>query len=126
MEHRYTFRKSERLYHKKDIQELFDRGSSFYLFPFRIIQLQAGAGEQHQVLIMVSKRNFKRAADRNRLKRQIREAYRLHKHLLDDLAPHYLGYIYTPRERLPYFEIERGMIRSFQRMSGNQKQGSRS
>ena len=36
------------------------------------------------VMVSVSKRHFKRAVKRNRVKRQIREAYRLHKHLLDD------------------------------------------
>src|SRR5258705_10665449 len=93
---RFTFKKEERLSRKKLIDELFKSGSSFYLAPFKIIFLKnkegiisnlLGSGENRfpaQVLISVSTKNFKRSVDRNKIKRLIREAYRMNKHVLYD------------------------------------------
>jgi ribonuclease P protein component len=77
----YTFKKEERLCSKKLLEELFHNGSSFLLYPFRISWLKSFLSPDTpvQVVIHVSKRKFKRATDRNLLKRRIREAYRLHK-----------------------------------------------
>ena len=71
----------------------------------------------HQVLVSVSKRNFKRAVDRNRLKRQIREAYRLNKHLLTNLPDKYaIAYIYTFKKMIPYKDLENKLIESLSRL----------
>jgi ribonuclease P protein component len=77
----YTFKKEERLCSKKLLEELFHNGSSFLLYPFRITWLPSALHTDFpvQVVINVSKRRFKRATDRNLLKRRIREAYRLNK-----------------------------------------------
>ncbi len=77
----YTFKKEERLCSKKLLEELFHNGSSFLLYPFRISWLPSLLNHDIpvQVVINVSKRKFKRATDRNLLKRRIREVYRLHK-----------------------------------------------
>src|SRR5687767_2812315 len=73
-----TFRKQERLSGKKKIEELMEKGNSFSKFPFRVVWKEAdnGVSPRAQIAISVSKRNFKKAVDRNRIKRQIREAYR--------------------------------------------------
>lgn len=82
-----TFKKEERLCSKLIIDSLFKSGSSFLLYPFRV-QLSAVAEHQFppevavQVLIIVPKKRFKRAVDRNLLKRRMRELYRLHKNAL--------------------------------------------
>ncbi len=87
-----TFRKSERLVSRRLIEMLFTKGNSRMLsvFPLRLVYTIVDAEETEapaQVLISVSKRHFKRAVKRNRVKRQIREAYRRNKHiLLDSLA----------------------------------------
>lgn len=80
-------RKPERLNKKKIIEKMFAGGSrSFSIFPLRVVWLPAEELDvQASVLISVSKRRFKRAVKRNRIKRQIREAYRLNKQIL--LAP---------------------------------------
>jgi ribonuclease P protein component len=77
----YTFKKEERLCSKKLIEELFHNGSSFLLYPFRIVWLvhPLPAEVPAQVLINAPKRRFKKAVDRNLIKRRIREAYRLNK-----------------------------------------------
>ncbi|WP_207427362.1 ribonuclease P protein component [Pedobacter sp. SYSU D00535] len=77
----YTFKKEERLCSKKLLERLFHNGSSFLLYPFRIVYLPEVLPESlnSQVVIGVSKRKFKRAVDRNLIKRRIREAYRLNK-----------------------------------------------
>ena len=79
-----TLRKPERLNRKKIIERMFAGGSrSFSLFPLRVVYLPVPDLEaQAAILVSVSKRRFKRAVKRNRVKRQIREAYRLNKHLL--------------------------------------------
>lgn len=84
-----TLHKSERLDKKKVIEMLFAGGSrSFSVFPLRVVYLPVEELEAPaSILVSVSKRRFKRAVKRNRVKRQIREAYRLNKHgLLDVLA----------------------------------------
>ncbi len=80
-------RKPERLNKKKIIEKMFAGGSrSFSIFPLRVVWLPAEELDvQASILISVSKRRFKRAVKRNRIKRQIREAYRLNKQIL--LAP---------------------------------------
>ena len=77
---RYTFKKEERLCAKRSIDDLFTNGSSFVLYPFRIVYRRRPlAGSPVQMLVSVPKRRFPRAVDRNLLKRRIRECYRLHK-----------------------------------------------
>jgi len=80
---RFTFPKSERLHSKKLIEELFNKGSYFYLYPFRVTYFfQKESAEPNQLMVSVSKRKFKSAVSRNRIKRLMKEAYRLNKHLL--------------------------------------------
>lgn len=78
-----TLRKSERLDKKKVIEKMFAGGSrSFSVFPLRVVYLLPVEELEAPVsiLVSVSKRRFKRAVKRNRVKRQIREAYRMNKH----------------------------------------------
>lgn len=83
---RYTFRKNERLCSVKLTDRLFQGGGSKAMsaFPLRMVYLPIDkvneADPCAQVLVSVSKRHFHHAVDRNRVKRQIREAYRLNKH----------------------------------------------
>jgi len=76
-----TFRKEERLCSKKHLGLLFKSGSSFLLYPFRISYLfiDEPLDVPVQVVINVPKKRYKRAVDRNLLKRRIKEVYRLNK-----------------------------------------------
>ena len=82
MTKQFTLGKNERLKSRKQIEELFNKGKNFNLFPYKVyylisilpgpdsrLSLQFGVG--------VSGKNFKKAVDRNRIKRLTREAYRL-------------------------------------------------
>jgi ribonuclease P protein component len=75
----YTFKKEERLCNKKLIDGLFHNGSSFLCYPFRVSWLIAPDSQMVpvQVLFAVAKKRYKRAVDRNLVKRRMREAYRL-------------------------------------------------
>ena len=81
--HRYTFKRDEKLKSRKLIQLLFKEGKSFSHFPLRIIYAQPEKNYSHlQATFSVRSKNFKKAVDRNRIKRLMREAYRLQKALL--------------------------------------------
>jgi ribonuclease P protein component len=117
----FSFPKSERLYKKKDIQELFDKGSSFYLYPFRVIAQKSPGPHTNQVLFSVSKRNFKKAVDRNLVKRRMREAYRLNKAGLPQPPGWQLAYIYTAKDILEFAQIQAKMLASFKRLTDEKK-----
>lgn len=80
--------KAERLNSKNTIEKLFaGESKSFSIFPLRIVFMPVDKVEdiQASIMISVSKKKFKRAVKRNRVKRQIREAYRKNKHELLDV-----------------------------------------
>lgn len=85
---RYTLGKNERLKSRKAIDELFISGKSFSLFPLKIIWKKTINGhppasdEPLQCAFSVSKRHFKKATERNRIKRLMREGWRLQKNEL--------------------------------------------
>lgn len=91
----HTFPKAEHLCLKSEIDALFRPGStSLSTFPLRATfcpRPYAGRGPRVKVLISVAKRRLRHATDRNRAKRQIREAYRLQKELLAAALPEGLG-----------------------------------
>jgi ribonuclease P protein component len=107
----YTLGKSERLKSRKVIEQLFSDGKSFAFAPFRVYylfsdsataSLQFGAG--------VSTKNFKKAVDRNRIKRLTREGWRLQKKILNELTeeqnkPLSVFLIYTGKELPVYKEV---------------------
>lgn len=85
-EHKNTLCKEERLHGRDAVEKLFkDAGSrSMVAFPVRVVYVlaspQADTCVNTRMLVSVPKRQFKRAVKRNRVKRQVREAYRKHKH----------------------------------------------
>ncbi len=107
MGERYTFGKTERLKKRDDVKSLFGQGSSFNVFPIKVFWrlaaepgLQAGVG--------VSAALFKRSTNRNRIKRLMREGYRLQKNELQDIVAKtgkglHLFFIYRGNE-LPEFQ----------------------
>ena len=113
----YTFKKEERLCNKKLIDGLYHNGSSFLCYPFKVSWLIAAEPQPAcvQVLFAVAKKRFKKAVDRNLIKRRMREAYRLNKQqqLYDLLTSAdkqiLLSISYIGNEINPYDVIEKKM-----------------
>ena len=82
---RYTFKKDEKLKSRKAIEQLFSGGKSFSNFPFRVLwNFNETSTAPLQTGFAVSSKHFKKAVDRNRVKRLMREAYRLQKNELQE------------------------------------------
>jgi len=97
-----TFGINERLKSKKEITLLFDEGKSIAKYPIRLIYIKTTLPKETQIqtAVSVSKRNFKKAVDRNRIKRLLRESYRKNKSLiLNNTAHQYIFmFLYTGKE----------------------------
>jgi len=107
----FRFPKSEKLKSRKTIELLFSEGKSVTKFPIKVFYLPVENNEKTQAGFAVPKRNFKNAVDRNRIKRQLREAYRLQKHLLkkEGDSKFALFFLYLGKDKLPYASIEKAM-----------------
>lgn len=98
----HTLSKEERLCSRKALEDLFGGGhQSVSAFPIRAVFMPNELGTV-RILVSVSKRYFKRAVKRNRIKRQLREAYRLQKELLQPLEGGLdIAFLWTSDEMLP-------------------------
>ncbi len=130
---KFTFKRAERLKSRKTIERMFKEGKSFGMYPLRLVWLAVGEGSPPQppleggrslppvqFTVSVPKRNFKSAVARNRIKRKVREAWRLNKHWLYERLQGVEGQLafmvlYTAKEDMPYPEIEAAMRRMNQR-----------
>ncbi|WP_026754370.1 ribonuclease P protein component [Sediminibacter sp. Hel_I_10] len=77
----FSYTKKDKLKSKKMIERIFSEGQSVSAYPLRMVYLKLDPQleHQHKAGVSVSKRHFKRAVDRNQIKRLMREAYRLNK-----------------------------------------------
>ena len=120
-----TFRKRERMVSNLLIEALFENGSSQSVsaFPLRAVYQMIERRDGHgpaQILISVPKKRFKHAVDRNRVKRQIREAYRQHKQLLwERLAENQemlVGFIWLSDCHYPTKEVEKRVVKILEKV----------
>lgn len=117
-----TLTKAERLRSRKTISLLFKKGKAISTHPVRMVWLQI-ANRENTILqfgVAVPKKNFKKAVDRNRLKRQMREAMRknklsVKKFLEGKDKPYAMLLVFTGKEAVPYREIEDKIIVILQR-----------
>ncbi len=121
MARKFTLGKKERLKSRKSIQQLFNEGKKINLVPYRIFYTLSPPADERILLfgVGVSAKNFKRAVDRNRIKRLTREACRLQKlSLLDKLKEGDIQlnvfFIYTGKELPEYKDVYQkiGMVLS--------------
>lgn len=119
-----SFRKPEHLCLRRDIEAVFSAGSrSLSAYPVRAVFRRASRAEgpQAKVLVSVSKRRLRRAVDRNRAKRLLREAYRLNKSLLapalrEGEALH-LALIWLPSGLASFEQVEKSVSGLLLRLS---------
>ncbi len=105
------------------MEELFEKGFSFLAFPLKIIYLAHPDSSQsnHQVLVTAPSKSFKKAVQRNTIKRRIREGYRLNKTLLKPSPTLCLAYIYIAKEILPSVAIHKSIRTSLERLNNYEK-----
>jgi ribonuclease P protein component len=119
----FTLGKNERLKSRKLIEQLFKEGKSFAVNPFRIYVLTGDSpAAEIKFGVGVSTKNFKKAVDRNRIKRLVREAYRLQKNeLLQNVQGKNiqlsLFFIYTGKELPLYKEVYDKMTIALQKIN---------
>ena len=120
----HTLCKAERLHSRKLIERLFGGGQSRSMsaFPLRVVYMTPSAftGDNQltptaQMLVSVPKRYFKRAVKRNRVKRQVREAYRRHKSILEG-QPVIMAFIWLDDKLYPSSLIEERVVNLMMRI----------
>ena len=121
---RFTFGKEERLCSKKLFDKLFSNGTSFFVYPLKVIYVVTDHSgfSPVQSAFAVSRKIFRKAVVRNLLKRRMREAYRLNKHLLyQSIGDQKLVmiFIYTGRETVGFIQIEKALKRALNMISDN-------
>ena len=116
-----SYPKKEKLKSKKLIDQLFAEGQSVSAFPLRLVYLPVSFNDDvvAKTGISVSKRNFKSAVDRNRIKRLLREVYRLNKaDYFNNLStPHAFMILYIGKEKPTLSQIENRMMLLFEKFS---------
>ena len=122
-EEKFTFTKAERVTGAKRVDAIFASGKSFISYPLRVVYLQH---EQNSlpccsILITVPKKRIKKAVHRNRIKRLIRESYRLNKQLVNEIE---LGeqsldiaFVYVKDTGTDYKEIQKGMRKALKQIA---------
>jgi ribonuclease P protein component len=104
-----SFPKSENLKSRTTIKQLFEKGKSYTSYPVKLIYIPQTNLKITQAAFAVPKRNFKLAVSRNKIKRQMREAYRLHKQLLmaNNNASFALLFLYLGKDKPKYDKLEK-------------------
>ncbi|MCD6179738.1 MAG: ribonuclease P protein component [Bacteroidales bacterium] len=121
----YTLNKKERLNSKINIHRLFEHGSSFFSYPFKVYynfeEIQE-VSPRASVLFSIGKKQFKLAVDRNRIKRLCRESYRLNKSLLLDILEEKhikaeVAFVYVGKTIPDFQDLEAKMQKALRQLS---------
>jgi ribonuclease P protein component len=123
----FSYPKSNRLKSKTIIDSLFTKGTSVSVFPLRLVFVKTENKNAPSLSmgVSVSKRNFKKAVDRNYFKRLLRETYRLNQHILREAienkdANYSAMFFYQTKERLSFEEVNQKTILLFEKFKKSQ------
>lgn len=115
----FTYPKHEKLKSQKHIDLLFSEGKSVSKYPLRLVfvPIELENDEKIKIGVSVSKKNFKKAVDRNHYKRLLRECYRLNKHLLLETIdrPYAIMFFYQTKEAMTFHEMKQKTIQLFEK-----------
>ena len=115
----FSYPKHEKLKSQKHIELLFSEGKSVSKYPLRLVYVPIELEDDKKIKIgvSVSKKNFKKAVDRNHYKRLLRECYRLNKHLLLETMdrPYAIMLFYQTRENMTFHEMNQKTIQLFEK-----------
>lgn len=122
-----TFRKEERLKSNLAVHALFNQGQSLSSFPFKIYwDITEDPAQEFPVKVAISvpKKKFRRAVDRNLMKRRIRESYRKNKHSLYDFLLKsdlkiVMVILFLADELIPYDRLESVLKTLFSKLIKN-------
>lgn len=124
----FSFPKKERITSKTLLDKLFTEGKSVNNFPIKLVYLPTSFSDNTQlkILVVAPKRNFKSAVKRNRIKRLMREVYRLNKHTIfnNSETSFALAFLYLGKEMPDYQMIEekmQGVIHKFLKKQADEK-----
>ncbi|MFN3756167.1 MAG: ribonuclease P protein component [Flavobacterium sp.] len=120
---RNTYPKSEKLKSQKKIELLFSEGKSVAVYPLRLVYVPIDNKEKTEIQIGISasKKYFKKATERNRMKRLLREAYRLNKTLLwNDLQHSFvIMFLYQSKEEISFVELNEKTVQLFEKFKSS-------
>lgn len=116
---KHSFAKTERICSNKIIKNLIVQNNTIFVYPFKCYFSITEDNIQNcinQIVVSTSKRLFKKAVDRNKIKRRTKEAYRIHKYSLkssevENQQVHYkILLVYIAKEILTYQQIEKSLV----------------
>lgn len=119
-----SFPKKEHLYGMKTVETLHTQGNAFISYPFRVVYLIVSEADEAipvRAMVSVSKKRFKTAVSRNKIKRLIRESYRLNKNVLTQFATAnnlkvHLSFQYVSDEILSFGDLDDKMNRTLNKL----------
>jgi len=120
----YTYSKKDKLKSQKLIEKLFSEGKSMAAYPLRMVYLKTDVEKEatFKAGVSVSKRNFKKAVQRNRIKRLMREAYRGHKNTCFNNSSNTfaLMILYIGKEEVEFASVNTQMQRLLEKFANKE------
>ena len=130
---KYSFAKAERICSKKIIKNLIVQNNTLFVYPYKcyfLAEKKVIPDNTNQIVVSISKKIFKRAVDRNLIKRRTKEAYRIHKYGIVDLENQEekiqfkILFVYIAKEILTYQQIEKSLVQILKILSKKTFQNS--
>lgn len=122
-EDRFRFKKEERVKGAKRVDAIFEKGKSFISYPLRVVYLEHEQSESTScsILVSVPKKRIKKAVHRNRIKRLVRESYRLNRALINklelDQQPIDVAFIYVKDTATNFNEIDKAIKKALNQIA---------
>lgn len=122
---KFSYSKAEKLKSRKVIESLFTEGKSVGVFPLRLfyIEIPESDASVTKTAVTVSKKNFRLAVHRIKIKRLLREAFRLNKHLiLENASKKYaLLFLYVGKEMPQYHQLDASIKKLMHKFTSEQQ-----